>query len=77
MSSHLYLLDANIFITAARNFYNFDFGYNFWDFLVQKAKNNEVASIDKVFDEIKNGDDDELKSWAKTNFSDYFSIQKL
>jgi hypothetical protein len=71
MSSHLYLLDANIFITAARGFYSFDFGYNFWNFLVQKAKNNEVASIDKVFDEIKNGDD-ELKSWAKTHFSDYF-----
>jgi len=38
---------------------------------VQKAKNNEVASIDKVFDEIKNGSD-KLKNWAETHFSDYF-----
>jgi len=71
ISIFIRLLDANIFITAARDFYNFDFGYNFWDFLVQKAKNNKVASIDKVFDEIKNGSD-KLKSWAETHFSDYF-----
>ncbi len=67
----LYLLDANILITAARDFYNFDFGNNFWDFLVRKAKDNRIKSIDKVYDEII-GVNDRLKEWVKTDFSEHF-----
>jgi hypothetical protein len=67
----LYLLDANILITAARDFYNFDFGNNFWDFLVLKAEDNRIKSIDKVYDEIIGGND-RLKEWAKTDFFEHF-----
>jgi hypothetical protein len=67
----LYLLDANILITAARDFYNFDFGNNFWDFLLRKAEDNRIKSIDKVYDEIIGGND-RLKEWAKTDFFEHF-----
>jgi hypothetical protein len=70
-SQTLYLLDANVLITAAREFYNFDFGNNFWDFLVRKAKDNIIKSIDKVYDEIMRGND-RLKEWAKTDFFEHF-----
>ena len=70
-SQTLYLLDANILITAARDFYNFDFGNNFWDFLVRKAEYNRINSIDKVYDEIIGGND-RLKEWAKTDFFEHF-----
>jgi hypothetical protein len=70
-SQNLYLLDANILITAARDFYNFDFGNNFWDFLVRKAEDNRIKSIDKVYDEIIGGND-RLKEWAETDFFEHF-----
>jgi hypothetical protein len=70
-SQTLYLLDANILITAARYFYNFDFGNNFWDFLVQKAEDNIIKGIDKIYDEIMRGND-RLKEWAKTDFFEHF-----
>lgn len=66
-----YLLDANTFMTAARTFYSFDYGTKFWDFLETQAKNNTLASIDKVLKEINKGND-LLKNWANTKFIDYF-----
>ncbi len=66
-----YLLDANTFMTAARTFYSFDYGTKFWDFLETQAKNNTLASIDKVYKEINKGNDT-LKNWANTKFIDYF-----
>jgi len=70
-----YLVDSNILITASRTFYNFTFGNNFWNFLLQEAKEGRLASIDKVLVEINKGDD-ELKKWAKEKFSGYFLSTK-
>ncbi|GAB4454995.1 MAG: DUF4411 family protein [Bacteroidia bacterium] len=70
-----YLLDANTFMTAARNFYSFDYGTKFWDFLEDQARNDVLASIDKVLNEINKGND-ELKNWANGNFSNYFLSTK-
>jgi len=70
-----YLIDANVFITASRQFYSFEFGDKFWNFLVQEAQSDKIASIDKVLDEINKGDD-ELKSWANEKFSKYFLSTK-
>jgi len=67
----IYLIDSNIFITAANTFYSFDFGMKFWDFLEQQAKVNKLASIDKVLNEI-NKCEDLLKKWANNSFSNYF-----
>ena len=66
-----YLIDANIFITASRTYYDFDFGNSFWDFLVEQGKKEIIASIDKVFNELKKGDD-KLKEWATKDFLNYF-----
>jgi len=66
-----YLIDANIFITASRTYYDFNFGNSFWDFLVDQGKKKNIASIDKVFDELNNGND-ELNEWANNYFSNYF-----
>ena len=66
-----YLIDANIFITASRTYYDFDFGNSFWDFLVNQGKKKNIASIDKVLNELKKGDD-KLKEWATKDFSKYF-----
>jgi alanyl-tRNA synthetase len=66
-----YLIDANIFITASRTYYDFDFGDSFWDFLVEQGEKKIIASIDKVLNELKKGDD-KLKEWATKDFSKYF-----
>lgn len=66
-----YILDANVFIHAARFYYAFDFGSKFWDFLVEKAEEGILFSIDKVYDEI-NGGKDKLKDWANESFKRYF-----
>lgn len=67
----IYLIDSNTFMTAARTFYSFDFGDTFWNFLVDKASQNLIKSIDKVWDEIKDGED-KLKQWAQEQFSKHF-----
>lgn len=53
----LYVLDANIFIEAARTYYSFDLAPPFWEFLKTKAHNGLLCSIDRVYDEIKLGKD--------------------
>ncbi len=68
-----YILDANVFITPARTYYSFDFGTKFWDFLLEKASSGIICSIDKVYDEIKEGDkNDPLRKWAEQDFEQYF-----
>lgn len=67
----IYLIDSNTFMTAARTFYSFDYGTKFWDFIEEQARNNALASIDKVCEEINKGND-ALKNWANENFINYF-----
>jgi len=67
----IYLIDSNTFMTAARNFYSFDFGEKFWDFLIQEARNGNLASIDKVLKEINKGGD-KLAKWANEKFLNFF-----
>jgi len=66
-----YILDANIFIEAARRYYQFDFAMPFWNFLKNQAQQNIICSIDKVYDELKQGND-RLKDWVINDFDDYF-----
>ena len=67
----IYLIDSNTFIDAARMFYSFDYGTKFWDFLEEQARNQVLASIDKVYEEINQGND-ALKNWINDNFIKYF-----
>lgn len=68
-----YLLDTNVFIQAWNGDYKPDYRPEFWEWLIQKNVENEVYSIKKVLDEIKNGDDG-LVDWAK-NLDDIFSLK--
>jgi len=67
-SSQSYILDSNVLIEAHRRYYSFDIAPAFWDFLINSAKTNKILSIDRVYDEITNGND-ELAEWTNAHFS--------
>jgi hypothetical protein len=59
-----YLLDANVFIQAKRQYYGFDICPGFWESLRLHYENARVKSIDRVKTiELERGND-ELKVWA-------------
>ena len=66
-----YLLDANVFIEAKNRHYGFDFCPAFWDWLVERNQAGAVASIDKVADELRAGQDD-LADWAAAQDHGFF-----
>lgn len=71
----MYILDANVFISAHRGYYDFDLAPSFWKSLVSHAGKNNIRSIDKIQDEIispnsKNAD--RLHLWTAENFKVYF-----
>ncbi|MCX5638339.1 MAG: DUF4411 family protein [Planctomycetota bacterium] len=73
MDRSVYVLDANVFIEAARRYYAFDLHTRFWDIINEHAENGVIESIDWVDKELekgkgKNGEEDELARWAKSYF---------
>ncbi|MGD9897198.1 MAG: DUF4411 family protein [Candidatus Methylacidiphilaceae bacterium] len=64
---NFYLLDANIFIEAARRYYAFDIAPCYWVALVERASENRLASVAAVKEDIDRGKD-ELKDWIKHSF---------
>lgn len=71
-ASPVYLLDANVFIEAARRYYAFDIAPAFWQSLVDLAAGGRVVSIDRVKTEIDRGKDD-LAAWANSHFLGAFA----
>ena len=69
MGGSAYVLDANVFIEAARRYYAFDLVPNFWATLVQLGAAGHIVSIDRVKDELLQGQDD-LAAWIATNFNE-------
>ena len=57
-----YLLDANVFITAKRLHYGFDFCPGFWDWLRAVHRDGLLFSIESVRDELT-GQQDDLAQW--------------
>jgi len=72
MDGATYVLDANVFIEAARRYYAFDLAPPFWESLVQHAANGRIYSIDRVKQELERGKD-ELATWATSQFNDAFA----
>jgi predicted nucleic acid-binding protein len=72
MANKRYLLDSNIFIAAARQYYRFEFAPGFWKCLEEHGKTGRVQSVDRVKDELLRGKDD-LAEWAKNVFGDAFA----
>lgn len=66
----IYLLDANVFVEAARGYYAFDIISSFWDSLIDLAENDHLLSIDRVHAEIKHPDS--LRNWADNDFHPWF-----
>ena len=72
MDVTIYLLDANVFIEAARRYYAFDIAPPFWESLIHHAANDLIQSIDRVKFELERGND-ELANWATNHFNDAFA----
>ena len=66
-----YLLDANVFMSASRLHYGFDFCPAFWEWLVESNSAGLVFSIDKVQGEIQAGAD-ELADWSDERGQEFF-----
>jgi len=61
----LYLLDANILITANASYYPIDQVPEFWTWLRHQGEGGQVKMPLEIFEEIKAGrkDDDPLLDW--------------
>lgn len=62
----LYLLDANVLIDAARDYYPLDRVSEFWSWLVQMGKQGHVKVPIEIYDEVMKGND-ALKYWLQEN----------
>lgn len=67
-----YVLDANVFIEAARRYYAFDLAPAFWRALLDHAESGRVRSIDRVEHELLRGNYD-LKDWVQGEFGNWFA----
>ena len=72
MNSPVYVLDANVFMEAARRYYAFDLAPGFWQGLQQYAASGRIKSIDRIKQELDRGNDD-LADWADAEFKDAFA----
>ena len=72
MISTVYVLDANVFIEAARHYYAFDLVPAFWKCLVDHAEAGHIRSVDRVKEELERVKD-RLKSWAQDEFDGAFA----
>lgn len=69
--SDIYVLDADVFMQAKRQYYAFDIAPPFWVALVNQASSGRLLSIDRVKDDIERGKDD-LTDWANGQFHNWF-----
>ena len=73
----LFVLDANVFITAHRRYYTLDLCPGFWNCLIHHFHSGRILSIDRVRDELI-GNGDELSDWVQGAPADMFvaSLEK-
>lgn len=62
----LYLLDANVLIDAARDYYPLDRVPEFWSWLVRMGAQGQVKVPKEIYEEIMKGND-ALKIWLQEN----------
>ncbi len=67
-----YLFDSDVLIASARFHYNPHYCQAFWDWLTAGHKAGLFYSIDKVKDELLDGDKDPLLKWANSADLDGF-----
>ncbi len=81
----IYVLDANVFIEAARRYYAFDLAPRFWEGLIQFVSEERIKSIDRVKKELQQKEDT-VRDWldnggfengfASTDASDIAQLYK-
>lgn len=59
-----WLLDTNVFVSAKRDHYGFEFCPGFWEWLDHAHADGVVASVEAVYDELVDYGD-QLSDWAK------------
>lgn len=67
----MYLLDANVFITAKNAYYGMDFAPGFWSWLSDAHDVGKVYTVQAVRDELV-GSEDELAEWIKQQPKTFF-----
>ena len=67
-----YVLDADVLITANRSYYAPDICPSFWQHLIQAHQEGYLISIDRIRDEILDGNDN-LLEWVKEEAVDMFA----
>lgn len=65
----MYLLDSNVFIQAKNFYYGFDICPGFWDWMDRAVSACDARSIETVYDELADGND-ELAKWIKDRKGD-------
>jgi Domain of unknown function (DUF4411) len=64
----LYLLDANVLITASNSYYPVDQVPEFWTWLQRQGADGLIKIPQEVMEEIQEGrDDDPLKVWISND----------
>lgn len=67
----MFLLDANVFITAKNTYYGTDFAPGFWDWLAEEYRVTDIRSISAVREELV-AQEDELSGWVKLLPGDFW-----
>ena len=62
----LYLMDANVLITAKNLYYEFGRVDPYWEWLAYQAEEGNAKPPIEIYEEITKGKD-ELAAWAKNN----------
>lgn len=78
----LYLLDANVLITASDSYYQIARFPEFWDWLVRCGTQGQVKVPREIYDEVIKGKDptgheDPLKSWLKKHKNDLLFAEEV
>lgn len=60
----MYIIDANVLITAKNTYYAFDRVPEFWDWLVYQGELGNIKIPQEIMEEIREGNDD-LADWIR------------
>ena len=71
-----FVLDTNVLIQANLSYYAPDFHPSFWQTLLERFRNGQLVSIDKVRDEIYRIDDN-LSEWVRVDASGMFVSSEI
>ncbi len=61
----MYLIDANVLITAKNTYYPLEHIPQFWDWLIEQGESNAIKMPREIYDEVAGGTDD-LANWIKS-----------